>query len=74
MAKIFKVWDNLKKYLEKEKLMSISNFLVMGITFLLLGLFIDTIVLSQTALRYLEDQAQITIFSRIPTRKIKFWP
>lgn len=62
MAKIFKVWDNLKKYLEKEKLMSISNFLVMGITFLLLGLFIDTIVLSQTALRYLEDQAQITIF------------
>jgi len=62
VARIFKVWGNLKKYLEKEKLMSISNFLVMGITFLLLGLFIDTIVLSQTALRYLEDQAQITIF------------
>jgi len=57
-----KVWENLKYYLQKEKLMTVSHFLVMGITFLLLGLFIDVIVLSQTTLKYLEDQAQITIF------------
>lgn len=57
-----KVWENLKYYLEKEKLMTISHFLVMGITFLLLGLFIYVVVMSQTALKYLEDQAQITIF------------
>lgn len=57
-----KFWNNLQKYLKKEKLMTISNFLLMGITFLLLGIFINVVVLSQTALRYLEDQAQITIF------------
>jgi cell division transport system permease protein len=61
-SKMPKVWENLKGHLQKEKLMSMSNFLLMGITFLLLGLFIDIIVISQTALRYLEDQAQITIF------------
>lgn len=57
-----KIWGNLKYYLEKEKLMTISHFLVMGITFLLLGLFVNVVVLSQTGLKYLEDQAQITIF------------
>ena len=61
-SKMPKFWENLKGYLQKEKLMSVSNFLLMGITFLLLGLFIDVVVISQTALRYLEDQAQITIF------------
>lgn len=60
--KMPKFWENLRRYLQKEKLMSVSNFLLMGITFLLLGLFIDVVVISQTALRYLEDQAQITIF------------
>lgn len=57
-----KVWETLKYYLNKEKLMTVSQFLVMGVTFLLLGIFINIIVLSQTALKYLEDQAQITIF------------
>lgn len=57
-----KVWKILQGYLKKEKLMSVSNFLVMGITFLLLGIFINVVVLSQTMLRYLEDQAQVTIF------------
>ncbi len=42
--------------------MTISHFLVMGITFLVLGIFINIVVLSQTMLKYLEDQAQITIF------------
>jgi len=57
-----KVWKILQGYLKKEKLMSVSSFLVMGITFLLLGIFIEVVVLSQTMLRYLEDQAQVTIF------------
>lgn len=56
------IWENLKYYLEKEKLMSIAHLLVMSITFLLLGLFINIIVLTQTSLKYLEEQAQITIF------------
>lgn len=60
--KLPKLWENLRNQLQKEKLMNISNLLLMGITFLLLGLFINVVVLSQTALRYLEDQAQITIF------------
>jgi cell division transport system permease protein len=57
-----KLWENLKTYLQKEKLMTLSHFLVMGITFLVLGIFINIIVLSQTMLGYLEDQAQITLF------------
>lgn len=57
-----KIWENLKYYLEKEKLMSVAHLLVMSITFLLLGLFINIIVLTQTSLKYLEEQAQITIF------------
>lgn len=57
-----KVWKSLKLYLQKEKLMTVSNFLVMGLTFLLLGVFIQIVVLSQTMLKYLEDQAQITVF------------
>ena len=57
-----KVWQNLKYYLQREKLMTISHFLVMGITFLILGIFINVVVLSQTMLKYLEEQAQITVF------------
>jgi cell division transport system permease protein len=57
-----KLWENLKTYLQKEKLMTLSHFLVMGITFLVLGVFINVVVLSQTMLKYLEDQAQITVF------------
>jgi len=57
-----KLWENLRTYLKKEKLMTLSHFLVMGITFLVLGIFINVIVLSQTMLRYLEEQAQITVF------------
>jgi len=51
-------WHNIKK----EKLLSVSNLLVMTSTFLLLGVFINIVVFSQTALKYLENQAQITIF------------
>jgi len=57
-----KMWKNLKHYLEKERLMSLSQFLAMTVTFLLLGIFIEIIAVSQTMLKYLEDQAQITVF------------
>ncbi len=57
-----KIWESLTNYLKKEKLMSISSFLIMLATFLLLGIFINIVVLSQTMLRYLEEQAQITVF------------
>jgi len=59
---VAKVWESLRLYLKKETLMSISNFLVMLVTFVVLGVFINVVVLSQTMLRYLEDQAQITVF------------
>jgi len=51
-------WDNIKK----EKFLSFSNVLIMVITFLILGLFIILITISQTAIRYLESQAQVTVF------------
>jgi len=57
-----KVWKMLKNYIQKERLMTVSNILVIAVTFLLLGIFIQVVVLSQTMLKYLEDQAQITVF------------
>ena len=54
------LWGNLKYYLEKEKLMSVAHLLVMSVTFLLLGIFVNIIVLTQTSLKYLEEQAQTT--------------
>lgn len=59
MANFF---STLQSYIKKEKLMSISNLFVMSITFVLLGMLLYLIVISQTALKYLEEQAQITIF------------
>lgn len=47
---------------KKEKLMSISNLLIMSVTFLLLGFFISLDVSLQTAIKSLEEQAQITVF------------
>jgi len=42
--------------------MSTSNILVMFVTFMVLGVFLYVIALSQTAFRYLENQAQVTVF------------
>lgn len=50
--------DNIKK----EKFLSLSNILVMVVTFLVLGMFIVVVSLTQTAMRSLENQAQITVF------------
>ncbi|OGC46428.1 hypothetical protein A2V49_02750 [candidate division WWE3 bacterium RBG_19FT_COMBO_34_6] len=58
--------------IKKEKLLSITNIIVMGITFLLLGVFLSVVVLTQTVLRDFERQAQVTIFFKdeIPENKI----
>lgn len=50
--------DNIKK----EKFLSLSNMFIMIVTFLILGMFITLIAMSQTAIRYLESQAQLTVF------------
>jgi cell division transport system permease protein len=56
------IWRNLFINIKREKLLSLSNVFVMTLTFILLGLFIQLVVFSQTALRSLEQQAQVTIF------------
>lgn len=57
-----KVWKMFIAGVKKEKLLSVSNILVMTVTFILLGLLVNVVILSQTALRYLEEQAQVTAF------------
>ena len=42
--------------------MSITNIFIMSLAFLVLGIFISVIVVSQSVLRNLEQQAQVTIF------------
>ena len=58
--------------IKREKLLSISNLLVMTVTFVVLGLFIEIILYSQTAIKLLEQQAQITVFFKddVPEAKI----
>jgi cell division transport system permease protein len=56
------IWSSLMLHIKKDKLLNLSNIIVMTVTFLLLGIFISVIVYSQTALKYLEEQAQITVF------------
>lgn len=59
MIKQFKnLWANIKR----EKLMAITNVIVMSVTFLTLGVFISLIFFTQTAIKHLEEQAQITMF------------
>jgi len=48
--------------IKREKLLSITNIFVMTMTFLVLGIFITVVVVSQSILRTLEQQAQVTIF------------
>ncbi len=56
---------NLRKALEtikKERILSFSNILVMTITFLVLGIFLSVVFISQSTLTYLEQQTQVTAF------------
>jgi len=48
--------------IKREKLLSLTNVFVMSMTFLILGVFISVVVVSQSILRNLEQQAQVTIF------------
>jgi len=48
--------------IKREKMISLSNIFVMTVTFTLLGLLLSIIVGSQTAIKYLERQAQLTVF------------
>ncbi len=57
-----KTWEHLLINIKKEKLLSLSNIFVIGVTFFLLGVFIHIIFYSQTALKMLEQQAQVTVF------------
>lgn len=57
-----KIWKNVFNNIKREKMISLSNIFVMTITFTLLGVFISMIVGSQTAIKYLERQAQLTVF------------
>lgn len=57
-----KTWKNILANMKREKVSTLSNIFVMVVTFTLLGLFISMIVGSQTALKYLENQAELTVF------------
>ena len=57
-----KIWVNLINTVRREKLMAISNVFVLTMTFLVLGIFIYIVAMSQTALHFLEQQAQVTVF------------
>lgn len=50
------------KSLKRERLLVVSNIAVMTLTFVILGVFITVFAISQTALRTLEKQAQVTMF------------
>ncbi len=53
---------NLFANIKREKLMALTNVAVMTVTFLILGIFISLVFLTQTAIKHLEEQAQVTIF------------
>lgn len=55
-------WKNFLILAKREKSLIILNLLVLTITFLVLGVFLNIIVISQSALNQLENQAQITVF------------
>lgn len=56
------MWKNLSANLKRERLLAATNVIVMTITFLLLASFVYVVAVSQTALKELENQAQITVF------------
>jgi cell division transport system permease protein len=59
---VSKHWENLKTVYVRERFLVVSNVAVMTVTFLVLGFFLSTAVGMQTAIRTLEEQAQITLF------------
>jgi cell division transport system permease protein len=59
MASLF---ERVKINLMRERLLFVSNVAVMTFTFIFLGLFATIVILTQTALKNLEQQAQVTVF------------
>lgn len=59
MANLIK---NMLASLKRERLLVVTNIVVMGISFLVLGIFVSVIFLSQSMLKYLENQAQLMVF------------
>ena len=68
-----KHWENLKTVYVRERFLVVSNVAVMTVTFLVLGFFLSTAVGMQTAIRTLEEQAQITLFFKDEYLEA-FWP
>ncbi len=64
-------WSRVKQNLKRERLLFISNVFVMTITFLLLGVFITVVVLTQSFVKNLEQQAQVTLFFKDDFPEIK---
>lgn len=54
--------DGIKKLYAREKFLVISNISIMTVTFLVLGFFLSVSVGFQTAIKTLEEQAQVTLF------------
>lgn len=65
-------WGRVKQNLQRERLLFLSNVFVMTITFLLLGIFITVVVMTQSFVKNLEQQAQVTLFFKddFPEAKI----
>lgn len=64
MGKFFdkRLRENIKITFERERLLSVTSLVVMFIAFIVLGFFVGLIVLTQTSIRTLEEQAQVTVF------------
>lgn len=57
-----KLWKNFLTNIKRERFMTVASILIMTITFLILGVFVGIVALSQSAIKTLEDQAQLTVF------------
>jgi len=57
-------FEKIKETLQRERVLSFANILTMTITFLVLGIFMLIVFISQSTLSYLEQQTQITAFFR----------
>lgn len=55
-------WKRTLTNLKRERLLTISNIVIMTLTFWIFGLFLSVVVFSQTIITILGEQAQITVF------------
>jgi len=65
-------FEKIKETLQRERVLSFANILTMTITFLVLGIFILIVFISQSTLSYLEQQTQVTAFFKddFPEEKV----